>query len=138
MNNSGITRDAAFLKMTDGQWQQALDVNLISMFICTQEATRYMVEQQSGCVVCISSFSGNEGSFGQANYSAAKAGVIGFAKNLSKELARRGVLINAVSQGFIEPEMIAQIPEKVRDKLIARVPQGVEVCRRRWPVWWLS
>ncbi|WP_416139339.1 3-oxoacyl-ACP reductase FabG [Halomonas sp. HK25] len=124
VNNAGITRDAAFLKMTDAQWQTVLDVNLTSMFICTQEAARYMVEQQSGRIVCISSLSGNEGNFGQANYSAAKAGVIGFVKSLSKELARKGVLINAVSPGFIESEMTAQIPEKVRDKLISRVPQG--------------
>lgn len=124
VNNAGITRDAAFLKMTDDQWNQVIDVNLTSMFICTQEAARYMVEQQSGRIVCISSLSGNEGNFGQANYSAAKAGVIGFVKSLSKELARKGVLINAVSPGFIESEMTAQIPERVRDKLIARVPQG--------------
>lgn len=124
VNNAGITRDAAFLKMTDDQWNQVIDVNLTSMFICTQEAARYMVEQQSGRIVCISSLSGNEGNFGQANYSAAKAGVIGFVKSLSKELARKGVLINAVSPGFIESEMTTQIPEKVRDKLIARVPQG--------------
>ncbi len=124
VNNAGITRDASFFKMTDDQWRTVLDVNLTSMFICTQEAARYMVEQQSGRVICISSLSGNEGNFGQANYSAAKAGVIGFVKSLSKELARKGVLINAVSPGFIESEMTAQIPEKVRDMLIARVPQG--------------
>ncbi|MDW7745537.1 3-oxoacyl-ACP reductase FabG [Halomonas sp.] len=124
VNNAGITRDASFFKMTDDQWRTVLDVNLTSMFICTQEAARYMVEQQSGRVICISSLSGNEGNFGQANYSAAKAGVIGFVKSLSKELARKGVLINAVSPGFIESEMSAQIPEKVRDMLIARVPQG--------------
>lgn len=124
VNNAGITRDASFFKMTDDQWRTVLDVNLTSMFICTQEAARYMAEQQSGRVICISSLSGNEGNFGQANYSAAKAGVIGFVKSLSKELARKGVLINAVSPGFIESEMTAQIPEKVRDMLIARVPQG--------------
>lgn len=124
VNNAGITRDAAFLKMTDDQWNQVIDVNLTSMFICTQEAARYMVEQQSGRIVCISSLSGNEGNFGQANYSASKAGVIGFVKSLSKELARKDVLINAVSPGFIESEMTAQIPDKVRDKLISRVPQG--------------
>lgn len=124
VNNAGITRDASFFKMTDAQWRTVLDVNLTSMFICTQEAARYMVEQQSGRVICISSLSGNEGNFGQANYSAAKAGVIGFIKSLSKELAPKGVLINAVSPGFIESEMTAQIPEKVREKLIARVPQG--------------
>ncbi|WFM71693.1 3-oxoacyl-ACP reductase FabG [Halomonas sp. CKK8] len=124
VNNAGITRDASFFKMTDEQWRTVLDVNLTSMFICTQEAARHMVEQQSGRVICISSLSGNEGNFGQANYSAAKAGVIGFVKSLSKELARKGVLINAVSPGFIESEMTAQIPEKIRDKLIGRVPQG--------------
>lgn len=124
VNNAGITRDASFFKMTDDQWRTVLDVNLTSMFICTQEAARYMAEQQSGRVICISSLSGNEGNFGQANYSAAKAGVIGFVKSLSKELARKGVLINAVSPGFIESEMTAQIPDKVRDMLIARVPQG--------------
>lgn len=124
VNNAGITRDASFFKMTDDQWRTVLDVNLTSMFICTQEAARYMVEQQSGRVICISSLSGNEGNFGQANYSAAKAGVIGFVKSLSKELARKGVLTNAVSPGFIESEMTAQIPDKMKEKLLARIPQG--------------
>lgn len=83
-----------------------------------------MVEQQSGRVICISSLSGNEGNFGQANYSAAKAGVIGFVKSLSKELARKGVLINTVSPGLIESEMTAQISDKMKEKLLARIPQG--------------
>lgn len=124
VNNAGITRDASFFKMTDDQWRTVLDVNLTSMFICTQEAARYMVEQQSGRVICISSLSGNEGNFGQANYSAAKAGVIGFVKSLSKELARKGVLINTVSPGLIESEMTAQISDKMKEKLLARIPQG--------------
>lgn len=124
VNNAGITRDAAFLKMTDEQWDTVMTVNLKSMFICTQEAARYMVEQQSGRIICLSSLSGNEGNFGQANYSASKAGVIGFVKSLSKELARKGMSINAVAPGFIESEMTAQIPDKVRDMLISRIPQG--------------
>ncbi|MDC8801926.1 3-oxoacyl-ACP reductase FabG [Halomonas pacifica] len=124
VNNAGITRDAAFLKMTDEQWNAVMDVNLTSMFLCTQEVARHMVERQAGRIVCISSLSGNEGNFGQANYSAAKAGVIGFVKSLSKELARQGVAINAVAPGFIDSEMTAQIPDKVRDKLLARIPQG--------------
>ncbi|MBB3139631.1 3-oxoacyl-ACP reductase FabG [Halomonas organivorans] len=124
VNNAGITRDAAFLRMTDEQWNAVMDVNLTSMFLCTQEVARHMVERQSGRIVCISSLSGNEGNVGQANYSAAKAGVIGFVKSLSKELARQGVAINAVAPGFIDSEMTAQIPEKVRDKLLARIPQG--------------
>ncbi|GEK48242.1 beta-ketoacyl-ACP reductase [Bisbaumannia pacifica] len=124
VNNAGITRDAAFLKMTDEQWNAVMDVNLTSMFLCTQEVARHMVERQAGRIVCISSLSGNEGNFGQANYSAAKAGVIGFVKSLSKELACQGVAINAVAPGFIDSEMTAQIPDKVRDKLLARIPQG--------------
>ncbi|WP_275286735.1 3-oxoacyl-ACP reductase FabG [Halomonas elongata] len=124
VNNAGITRDATFLKMTDEQWASVLDTNLTSMFVCTQEVARHMVERQKGRIVCVSSISGNEGNVGQANYSASKAGVIGLVKSLSKELARQGVLINAVAPGFIDSEMTAQVPEKIRDKLLARIPQG--------------
>lgn len=128
VNNAGITRDATFLKMDDEQWRSVLDINLTSMFLCTQEAVPRMLEQGGGRIVCISSIAGNEGNFGQANYAASKAGVIGLVKSLSKELAPKGVLINAVAPGFIDTEMTAQIPDKVKGKLLARIPQGRSGC----------
>lgn len=124
VNNAGITRDAAFLKMDDEQWRSVLDINLTSMFICTQEAVHHMLEQGGGRIVCISSIAGNEGNFGQANYAASKAGVIGLVKSLSKELAPKGVAINALAPGFIDTEMTAQIPDKVKEKVLVRIPQG--------------
>lgn len=124
VNNAGITRDAAFLKMSDEQWRSVLDINLTSMFLCTQEAVPYMLERGAGRIVCIGSIAGNEGNFGQANYAASKAGVIGLVKSLSKELAPKGITINAVAPGFIDTEMTARIPDRVKEKLLARIPQG--------------
>jgi 3-oxoacyl-(acyl-carrier-protein) reductase len=122
INNAGITRDAGFFKMTDADWDAVLDVNLKSMFICTQVIGAKMAENDYGRVVCISSLSGNEGNFGQTNYSASKAGVIGLVKSLSKELPRKGILINAIAPGFIITEMTDAIPDNVKEKIIARIP----------------
>ncbi|NLN06126.1 MAG: 3-oxoacyl-ACP reductase FabG [Firmicutes bacterium] len=122
VNNAGITRDAQIIKMTDEQWDEVLNVNLKSMFICIQEVIKYMIPRNYGRIVNITSISGLEGNFGQANYSAAKAGVIGLTKTLSKELGRKGITVNAVAPGFMRTEMTKTIPEKIKEQLLARIP----------------
>lgn len=122
VNNAGITRDAQMIKMTDANWDAVMDTNLKSMFLCCQAASQPMIGQGYGRIINISSIAGEEGNFGQANYSAAKAGAIGFTKTLSKELGRKGITVNAVAPGFILTEMSNAIPEKVKEQLIARIP----------------
>ena len=122
VNNAGITRDAQMVKMTDDNWDAVMNTNLKSMFICSQVASQPMIKQGYGRIINISSIAGQEGNFGQANYSAAKAGAIGLTKTLSKELGRKGITVNVVSPGFIMSEMSAAIPEKIKEQLIARIP----------------
>ena len=122
VNNAGITRDAQMVKMTDDNWDAVMNTNLKSMFICSQIASQPMIQQGYGRIINISSIAGQEGNFGQANYSAAKAGAIGFTKTLSKELGRKGITVNVVAPGFIMSEMSADIPEKIKEQLIARIP----------------
>ena len=122
VNNAGITRDAQMVKMTDDNWDAVMNTNLKSMFICSQVASQPMIQQGYGRIINISSIAGQEGNFGQANYSAAKAGAIGLTKTLSKELGRKGITVNVVSPGFIMSEMSAAIPEKIKEQLIARIP----------------
>jgi 3-oxoacyl-(acyl-carrier-protein) reductase len=122
VNNAGITRDAQMMKMSDANWDAVMDTNLKSMFLCCQAASQPMIQQGYGRIINISSIAGEEGNFGQANYSAAKAGAIGFTKTLSKELGRKGITVNAIAPGFILTEMSDAIPEKVKEQLIARIP----------------
>lgn len=122
VNNAGITRDAQMIKMTDDNWDAVMNTNLKSMFICSQLASQPMIQQGYGRIINISSIAGQEGNFGQANYSAAKAGAIGLTKTLSKELGRKGITVNVVAPGFIMSEMSAAIPEKIKEQLIARIP----------------
>jgi len=110
------------IKMTDEQWDAVLNTNLKSMFICTQEVSNIMISQNYGRIINISSIAGEEGNFGQTNYSAAKAGVIGMTKTVSKELGKKGITVNAVAPGFIFTEMSNAIPEKVKEQLISRIP----------------
>jgi 3-oxoacyl-[acyl-carrier protein] reductase len=110
------------IKMTDAQWDAVLNTNLKSMFLCSQAACQPMVQQGYGRIINISSIAGEEGNFGQTNYSAAKAGAIGMTKTLSKELGRKGITVNAIAPGFIMTEMSEAIPEKVKEQLIARIP----------------
>lgn len=124
VNNAGITRDAQMIKMTDEQWDAVIDTNLKSMFICTQEVSKHMISQNYGKIINISSIAGEEGNFGQINYSAAKAGVIGLTKTLSKELGKKGINVNAIAPGFILTEMAAAIPEKIKEQLVSRIPLG--------------
>ncbi len=122
INNAGITRDATLRKMTLAQWQQVLDVNLTGVFVCTQAVAPYMEAQQSGRIINTSSVVGLYGNFGQANYAATKAGLIGLTKTLARELGKYNITVNAVAPGFIATDMIETIPEKVIEMLKSRTP----------------
>ena len=122
VNNAGITRDATLLKMEDAQFDQVIDVNLKGVFHCGRAAARLMVAQGSGCIVNTSSVVALYGNFGQTNYVATKSGVIGMTKVWARELARKGVRVNAVAPGFIGTEMVMAMPEKVRQMMADKTP----------------
>ncbi|RIW28431.1 3-oxoacyl-ACP reductase FabG [Bacillus salacetis] len=124
INNAGITRDSMLSKMTADQFQQVINVNLTGVFHCTQAVLPYMAEQGKGKIINTSSVTGTYGNVGQTNYAAAKAGVIGMTKTWAKELARKGINVNAVAPGFTETAMVAEVPEKVIEKMKAQVPMG--------------
>ena len=124
VNNAGITRDAPFHKMTREQWQQVMDTNLSGVFNMTHPLWPGMRERKFGRIVNISSINGQKGQFGQANYSAAKAGDIGFTKALAQEGARAGITVNVICPGYIATEMVMAVPEKVRESIIATIPVG--------------
>ena len=124
INNAGITRDASLKKMTTEQWQQVMDVNLTGVFNCTKVVSNYMVEQGYGRIISASSVVGLYGNFGQTNYVAAKAGVIGMTKVWARELGRKGITANAVAPGFIATEMIKKIPDEVLKQIEAKIPVG--------------
>lgn len=113
VNNAGITKDRTLAKMTIEEWQKVIDINLTSVFNCSKTALPMLIENQ-GNIVSLSSFSGLRGNFGQTNYTAAKAGIIGFTKTLSKEVGKFGVRVNAVAPGFIESKMTEVMPEEVK------------------------
>ena len=123
VNNAGINRDATLHKMTLDQWNAVIQVNLTGVFYCTQQAARIMREKGYGHIVNIASES-IQGNFGQANYAAAKAGVVGLTRTAAKELARKGVTVNAICPGFIETEMTKGVPANVWDQMISRIPMG--------------
>jgi len=120
VNNAGITRDATLLKMTEEQWQQVLSVNLNGVFFCTKAVAPGMVERGSGKIINIASVVGLYGNFGQTNYAATKAGVIGMTKTWARELGPKGINVNAVAPGFIATEMVRAMPEKVLDDIRQR------------------
>jgi 3-oxoacyl-(acyl-carrier-protein) reductase len=122
VNNAGINSDKTFVKMDHASWRKVLSINLDGVFNCTKVFVDQMLAQNYGRVVNITSVIGQIGNFGQANYAASKAGVAAFTKSLAKELAGKGVTVNAVAPGFIETEMVEGIPEKVRDRLLAQIP----------------
>lgn len=122
VNNAGVTRDATFKKMTYEQWSQVLDINLKTLFTVTQPVFNKMLEQKSGRIVCISSVNGVKGQFGQANYAATKAGMIGFAKSLALEGARSGVTVNVVAPGYTATPMVTAMREDVVKSIEAQIP----------------
>ncbi len=122
VNNAGITKDTLLLRMTKEQWDQVINVNLTGTFLCTRAAFKIMMNQRSGVIINISSIAGENGNVGQANYSASKAGVIGFTKTVAVEGAARGVRCNAIAPGFIQTAMTDAIPDKIKEKMIASIP----------------
>ena len=124
INNAGVTRDASFLKMTEDQWKQVIDVNLTGVFNCTKAIAPFMVENKSGKIVNTSSVVGLYGNFGQTNYVATKSGIIGMTKVWARELGRKGINVNAVAPGFIATEMVETVPEKVIEMLKEKTPLG--------------
>lgn len=124
VNNAGITRDAPFHKMTRQQWQEVMDTNLSGVFNMTHPIWPGMRDRKFGRVITISSINGQKGQFGQANYSAAKAGDLGFTKALAQEGARAGITVNAICPGYIGTDMVMAVPEKVRESIIAQIPVG--------------
>ena len=122
VNNAGITRDGLLIRMKDDDWDRVMEVNLRGAFLMTRAAAKLMVRQRSGRIINIASTAGAMGNPGQANYSAAKAGLIGFTKATARELAHWGVLVNAVAPGLIETDMAAAIPAETREALLAQVP----------------
>ncbi len=122
VNNAGITRDGLLIRMKDDDWDRVMETNLRGAFLTTRAAAKLMVRQRSGRIINIASTAGAMGSVGQANYSAAKAGLIGFTKSTARELAHWGILVNAVAPGLIETDMAAAIPAEAREALLAQVP----------------
>jgi 3-oxoacyl-[acyl-carrier protein] reductase len=122
VNNAGITRDTLLLRMKPEDWQAVIDLNLTGVFLCTRAVAKLMLKQRSGRVINIASVAGQMGNPGQANYSAAKAGVIGFTKTVAKELASRGVTVNAVAPGFIATDMTGDLPNT--DDILKYIPLG--------------
>ncbi|PXX91789.1 3-oxoacyl-[acyl-carrier-protein] reductase [Marinobacter vulgaris] len=124
VNNAGITRDKAMKNLTDEDWTEVLDTNLGSVYATCSEVWPIMMEQKFGRIVNITSFVGQAGNFGQANYAASKGGIIAFTKTLALEGGRHNITVNAIAPGFTETEMLAQVPENIREKIISRVPMG--------------
>jgi acetoacetyl-CoA reductase len=124
VNNAGITRDAMLHRMTPEQWREVIRVDLDSMFNMVQPVLSGMRDRGYGRIINISSINGQKGQMGQCNYSAAKAGVIGFTKALAQENAKKGITVNCIAPGYIDTEMVAAVPEKVLEGIIAQIPVG--------------
>ena len=124
VNNAGITRDGLVLRMRPDDWNAVLETNLTGTFLCSQAALRPMLKQRSGRIVNVTSVVGITGNAGQANYAASKAGIIGLTKSIAREVASRGITVNAIAPGFIETDMTAAMTDKARDAVLASVPLG--------------
>ncbi len=124
VNNAGITRDTLLVRMTEDDWDAVLGTNLKGAFLCTRSVLRPMMRQRWGRVINLSSIVGVRGNPGQANYAAAKAGLIGFTKSIAKEVASRNITVNALAPGWIESDMVAAVPENLRQEALNRIPAG--------------
>ncbi len=124
VNNAGVTRDGLILRMSEADYDQVLDTNLKGAFNTIRHLSRQLLKQKSGKIINISSASGILGNAGQANYSASKAGLIGLTKSVARELASRGICVNAVAPGFVDTEMTRAMPEKVREDAVKTIPLG--------------
>ena len=124
VNNAGITKDGLLVRMKEQDWDTVLNINLKGAFTCTKIAAKVMMQQRCGRIINMASVVGVTGNAGQANYSASKAGLIGLTKTAAKELASRGVTVNAIAPGFIETDMTASLSEKARNAMLSQVPLG--------------
>jgi acetoacetyl-CoA reductase len=124
VNNAGITRDGVFHRMTSDQWSDVIRVNMDSLFNMTRQVIEGMREREWGRIINISSINGQKGQIGQTNYSAAKAGMIGFTKALALENAKKGVTVNCIAPGYIDTEMVQAVPPKVLESIVAQIPVG--------------
>lgn len=124
VNNAGITRDGLIVRMKEKDWNEVMDINLKGAFLCSKVASRTMMQQHSGRIINITSLVGVTGNAGQANYVAAKAGLIGLTKSLARELAPRNITVNAVAPGFIDTDMTGALDEKTRENIISQIPLG--------------
>ncbi len=124
VNNAGITRDNIFMRMSDDEWQQVIDVNLSSTMRLMKSVMRPMMKQRFGRIINITSIVGVTGNAGQVNYAASKAGIIGMTKSYAQEIATRGITANCVAPGFIETAMTAELPDAVKEKMVGNIPTG--------------
>ena len=122
VNNAGITRDNMFMRMSEADWDLVMNVNLKSVFNCTQAVIRSMIKKRKGAIVNIASVAGQIGNAGQANYSASKAGIMGFTKTIAREVGSRNITVNAVAPGFIDTEMTAALPDDVKESYLEQIP----------------
>jgi acetoacetyl-CoA reductase len=122
VNNAGITGDSTFIKMDKDKWEKVINTNLISLFLISQIIARKMVDRGKGSIINISSINALKGQFGQTNYSASKAGIIGFTKSLSQELASKGVQVNAIAPGYTNTSMIQAVPDKIKEQIKSNIP----------------
>lgn len=124
VNNAGVTRDGLLMRMKEQDWDRVMDINLKGVFNCTKAVSRTMMKKRSGKIINISSVTGIAGNAGQANYAAAKAGIIGFSKSVAKELASRNIQVNVVAPGFIHTDMTDVLSDKVKDQILSGIPLG--------------